>query len=428
MSFKEIQVLFDTGLSRHPVGILAATDSRVLFEYDPSWIAGGLELAPFHLPIVRKNFSFEQGRLPDRLPGLCADSLPDGWGTLIMDRYFIRQGMDRQRITPIDRLAWLGCEAMGALCYQPSLRAEQLLHEAVQIGATAREALQLFEGRIADAGRLLARIGGSPGGDRPKALIGIAADGESFVSGNGPLPEGYSHWLVKFSAMQKSAASGFGRYEGALEQICLNMAEAAGITIPENRLIDDGSGLRHIAVRRFDRPTPAIRLHVATASGLLHADHRLPSLDYADLLKLAWALTQDATQVLEQYRRAVFNLFVGNLDDHAKNHGYLMDGNGRWHLSPVYDVTFSGEPDGEHWTSYCGEGSRPGRATLLRLAEAASIRKADAVAVIEQVQSAVAMFDALARESGLPLKLRRQIGMRLNQVHCHLSLAASREP
>jgi len=156
----------------------------------------------------------------------------------------------------------------------------------------------------------------------------------------------------------------------------------------------------------------------------LHANHRLPSLDYADLLKLAWALTQDATQVLEQYRRAVFNLFVGNLDDHAKNHGYLMDGNGRWHLSPVYDVTFSGEPDGEHWTSYCGEGSRPGRTTLLRLAEAASIRKSDAVAVIEQVQSAVAMFDALARETGLPLKLRRQIGMRLNQVHCHLSLTA----
>lgn len=417
MSFQEIQVLFDTGLTKVPVGILAATDSRVLFEYDPSWIAGGLEFAPFHLPLARNNFSFEQGRLPDRLPGLFADSLPDGWGTLIMDRYFIRQGMDRQRITPIDRLAWLGCEAMGALCYQPSLRTEQVLHEAVQIGAAAREALQLFEGKIADAGRLLTRIGGSPGGARPKALIGIAADGESFVSGNGLMPEGYTHWMVKFSAMRKSASSGFGRYEGVLEQICLNMAEAAGITTPENRLIDDGSGLRHIAVRRFDRPTPATRLHAATASGLLHADHRLPSLDYVDLLKLAWRLTQDATQVLEQYRRAVFNLFVGNLDDHAKNHGYLMDGSGSWRLSPVYDLTFSGEPDREHWTSYCGEGSRPGTATLLKLAEAASIRKNDAVAVIGQVQSAVAMFDVLAREAGLPIRLRRQLEMRFKQVN-----------
>ncbi len=413
MSFQEIQVQFDTGVDRVLVGTLAATEHQVLFEYDPAWVAGGLELAPLHLPLAQKGFRFEMNRLPDRVPGLFADSLPDGWGTLIMDRYFIRLGVDRKRITPIDRLAWLGCEAMGALCYQPTLRSEQAQYQAVRIGAAAHEALQLFEGKLADAGILLSRIGGSPGGARPKALIGIAAGGDDFVSGTGALPEGYTHWLVKFSSARKNAVGPFGRYEGVLEQICLKTAAAAGITTPESRLIDDGSGLLHFAVRRFDRPTAVSRRHGATASGLLHADHRLPSLDYADLLKLAWTLTQDATQVLEQYRRAVFNLFVGNLDDHAKNHGYLMDESGRWHLAPVYDLTFSGEPDGEHWTSYLGEGSRPGRATLLKLAEAASIRKPDAVSVIEQVQSAVALFGHLARELCLPQSLRRQLEKRL---------------
>lgn len=416
MSFQEIQVQFDTGLDRVLVGTLAATERQVLFEYDSAWISGGFELAPLHLPLAQKEFRFDMNRLPDRVPGLFADSLPDGWGTLIMDRYFIRRGVDRQRITPIDRLAWLGCEAMGALCYQPSLRSEQAQYEAFQIGAAAHEALQLFEGKLADAGRLLSRIGGSPGGARPKALIGIAADGDHFVSGTGALPEGYTHWLVKFSSAHKYTAGSFGNYEGVLEQICLKTAAAAGITTPESRLIDDGSGLLHFAVRRFDRPTIASRRHVATASGLLHADHRLPSLDYTDLLKLAWILTQDASQVLEQYRRAVFNLFVGNLDDHAKNHGYLMDESGRWHLAPVYDLTFSGEPEGEHWTSYLGKGSRPDKATLLKLAEVASIRKSDAVAVIEQVQSAVALFGDLARESCLPQSLRRQLEKRFTSV------------
>ena len=417
MSFQEIQMQFDTGLDRVLVGILAATERQVLFEYDPAWISGGLELAPLHLPLAQKEFRFELNRLTEMVPGLFADSLPDRWGTLIMDRFFIKRGIDRLRITPIDRLAWLGCEAMGALCYQPSLRSEQALYEAVRIGAVAQEALQLFEGKLADAGRLLTRIGGSPGGARPKALIGIAADGEHFVSGTGALPEGYTHWLVKFSSSHKHTLGSFARYEGVLEQICMKTAAAAGITTPESRLIDDGSGLLHFAVRRFDRPTDVSRRHVATASGLLHTDHRLPSLDYADLLKLAWTLTQDANQVLEQYRRAVFNLFVGNLDDHAKNHGYLMDESGRWHLAPVYDLTFSGEPDGEHWTSYLGEESCPGRATLLKLAEAASIRKSDAVAVIEQVQSAVAQFGNLARESCLPQSLRRQLEKRLIPIH-----------
>ena len=421
MSFQEIQVLLDTGLNKVPVGVLAAADQRLLFEYEASWITRSLELAPFYLPVAKRAFVFERSQLPSGLPGLCADSLPDGWGTLIMDRYFLRQGVARQDISLIDRLAYLGDDAMGALCYQPALRSGESLLEAVRIGVAAREALHLFEGKVADAGRLLARIGGSPGGARPKALIGIPADGDSFVSGNGPLPAGYTHWMVKFSGEGKGGANDYGRYEGALEHICLQLARAAGITVPEFKLIDDGAGVRHLAGRRFDRPTHATRRHVATTSGLLHADYRLPSLDYAELLRLAWALTRDSTQVVEQYRRAIFNLFAGNRDDHAKNHGYLMDESGRWQLSPVYDVTFSSGPGGEHWTSFLGVGTSPGTAILLQLAEQASIKAGEARTIIEQVQAAMTLFPSLAQELGIPPLLSRSVAEQLKLIRIDVS-------
>ncbi len=409
MSYQEIRVLFDTGATRVPIGILAEVNHRILFEYEASWISKGVELAPFHLPVTKRSFTFDRNRLPCGLPGLFADSLPDGWGTLIMDRYFRRQGIARNDITLLDRLAYLGNDAMGTLCYEPSLKSGEILQEAVRIGVAAREALQLYEGKITDAGHLLAKIGGSPGGARPKALIGIPAVGDSFVSGNGALPEGYTHWMVKFSGEGRGGVNDYGKYEGTLEYICLQMAKAAGITVPEFRLIDDGVKVRHLAVRRFDRPSSNSRRHVATACGLLHADYRLPSLDYAELLRVAWTLTRDAHQVQEQYRRAVFNLLSGNRDDHAKNHGYLMEEGGQWRLSPVYDVTFSTGPGGEHWTSYLGRGSCPGISTLLQLAEQASIKEHQARNIIEQVQSAMTLFPSMAKELGVPLQLRRTI-------------------
>jgi serine/threonine-protein kinase HipA len=141
----------------------------------------------------------------------------------------------------------------------------------------------------------------------------------------------------------------------------------------------------------------------------------LPSLDYAELLKVAWVLTRDSTQVLEQFRRAVFNLFAGNHDDHARNHGYLMAPDGTWRLSPVYDVTFSGGPGGEHWTSYLGEGGHPGIPVLMRLAEQASLNAAEARAIITQVQSAMTQFPSLAVELGIPLKLRNVVMQRLKE-------------
>ena len=226
VSYREINVLYDNGQLSTFVGRLATSGANTVFEYDDYWVKQGIELAPFRLPIAKRSFTLDSRSMVASTFGLFADSLPDGWGTLIMDRWFKKRGSDRSNISPIDRLAFLGGHAMGALSYAPPLQTEDgSLAEAVSVGEMAREAYELYEGRIEDAGRLLAQIGGSPGGARPKALIGISDGHDKFVSGTSHLPDGYSHWLVKFTG----AAN---RYDGILELIYNQMAENAGIAIP----------------------------------------------------------------------------------------------------------------------------------------------------------------------------------------------------
>lgn len=398
--FRELQVFIDNGATKYLVGTLASFEHKIMFEYESTWKAMGLELAPFKLPLRQGDFQFNLSELPYGLPGLFADSLPDGWGLLIMDRFFTKQGGDRYAIFALDRLAYLGDQAMGALTYQPSLQSEHTV-EAIQIAEMAREAYKLFAGDIEEAGRLLAKIGGSPGGARPKALIGISDCGRNFVSGTSNLPAGYSHWLVKFSNPEYGIISDLGPHEGVVESVYLRMANLAGIDTSEFMLIPD-KGMNHLAVRRFDRPTLNQRLHMATASGLLHADHRQPSLDYDILLKVAWGLTRNAAAVTQQYRRAIFNLMAANRDDHAKNHAYLLNREGKWLLSPAYDLTFCFGPGGEHSTAYLGTGKDPSLEVLLRLAGKASIGSKEAEAIIEQVDEAVAQFSGLCNQHGVP--------------------------
>jgi len=400
MKLQELRVFYDTGATRELVGTLALAGQRMLFEYEARWQHNEIELAPFKMPVSRRSFQFNPAELPGNLPGLCADSLPDGWGLLIMDRFFARKGVARHDITPLDRLAYLGDHAMGALSYQPATEVDNKA-EAIQVGSTAREAYQVFAGDIEEVSRLLAKVGGSPGGARPKALIGISECGQKFVSGTSTLPAGFSHWLVKFSSPVYGKLSDLGPCEGIVESVYLQMAEMAGIRVPQSRLIVDND-LSHLAVRRFDRPRHDQRLHMATACGLLHADCRLPSLDYKHLIRVAWQISSDAREVHEQYRRAIFNLLAVNRDDHSKNHSYLLGEDGTWRLSPAYDLTYSPGPNGEHWTAFLGEGKTPNKKTLLELAEIGSIGNKDALNIIARVQDAVSKFPDLCKQQGVP--------------------------
>ncbi len=408
MGYREIEVLYDTGQSSSRVGTLAASGFTTIFEYDDAWAKRGIELSPFKLPTGTRTHQLDLKSMVASTFGLFADSLPDGWGTLIMDRWFTKQGISKKDITPIDRLAFLGSHTMGALCYRPPLQDEdRAVVEAVSVGEMAREAYELYSGRIEDAGRLLAQIGGSPGGARPKALIGISDDSSKFVSGTGSLPAGFEHWLVKFSGAGN-------HYDGVLEFIYNRIAKNAGVSVPEHQLIADDKRVQHIATRRFDRPSGNRRRHIATACGLLHADHMAPTLDYEELMKVAWRLTNSSAQAEEQFRRAAFNMFAINRDDHSKNHGYIMHDDGSWQLSPAYDLTFSTGPNGEHWTSYAGEGKEPRIKNLMAVARSGSISEKSVRAIIDQVKTAVASFKDLANEYGVPDKMSVPIAKQLD--------------
>lgn len=411
MSYRDVEVLYNTGDSITTVGRLAVLGADTIFEYDTGWIGKGIQLAPIMMPTTKQQYALSEfDRSVFGTFGLFADSLPDGWGMRLMDRWFEKHNISRNQITIIDRLAYLGDCSMGALCFRPPTRQDNSDSlSAINIGELANEAFDLFSGKIEDAGRLLMNIGGSPGGARPKGLIGISEDGRHFISGAGRLPDDYSHWLVKFSGNDN-------KHEGCLEFTYNQMAKEAGISVPEHRLIDDGAGLSHFAVRRFDRMPGNKRIHVATVGGLLHANHTQPSLDYSELTKLAWRITQNVAQVEEQFRRAAFNMFAVNRDDHAKNHGYSMSGNGEWILSPAYDITYSEGPNGYHWTGFSGEALNPKVSDLMKIADLASISEKSARLIIERVKEAVSSFKRVANENGVPSKIATPIIKRVNSI------------
>lgn len=178
------------------------------------------------------------------------------------------------------------------------------------------------------------------------------------------------------------------------------MARAAGLEMAETRVFATVKGNRLFATKRFDR-TPNGRLHMHTASGILNASHRQASLNYGQLHKLTQMMTRDSSEVLRMFRHMVFNVYARTRDDHAKNHAFLMTADGRWRLSPAYDLTFSNGPAGEHSADVAGNARTPGLREIMTVAKAASIFERDAKDVVDQVRSAIGLWPQFAEDVGL---------------------------
>lgn len=344
--------------------LVAAPRGGLYFAYDTQWLATGFALSPLNMPFDAAPQTAPDSRLFAGLHGAFADSLPDGWGMLLMDRWFQHMhGIDRRRISPLDRLAYIGDRAMGALEYWPGLDRDDTGPLALE--PLYQAALKAYEGDTSDVLESLRLAGGSPGGARPKVVVALSVDRHQCASPFAPLLEGHAHWLVKFRSGEEH------RDTGAIEFAYARMASAAGVETSESALIpvEAASGLeRFFAARRFDRDGDRKR-HMLTASGLLYADHRLPALDYGDLLRATWAITRHAGEVEKMARLMVFNALAHNRDDHAKNFAFMFD-EGRWRVAPAYDLTFShaGGMGDEHTTAFAGSGT-PTRAALRKACE-----------------------------------------------------------
>ena len=134
-------------------------------------------------------------------------------------------------------------------------------------------------------------------------------------------------------------------------------------------------------------------------SGLINANHQMPSIDYDHVLRATYFLSKNISEVTKAFRLACFNVFAHNRDDHAKNFTFLMDEQRNWRLSPAYDLTLSSGPGGEHCTTVSGEGRNPRTEHLTALASTFSIPPKEAKQAIEQVQSGVSDWKKYAESA-----------------------------
>jgi serine/threonine-protein kinase HipA len=388
----EIKVSLDFGGQPISAGRLAIRNGQIYFEYDSAFIESGLDISPFKLPLQSGVTSFDR-HLFEGIAGVFNDSLPDGWGRLLLDRSLRMQGILPEDLSPLDRLANVGNSAIGALIYQPDY-SEKTTDTKLNLDVISAHTRDVINGDPQDVLQELLALNGSSAGARPKAMIGVDAERKNITHGNGQLPENYQHWLVKF------ANSTDGSDSGAVEYVYAIMAQNAGVKMSDTHLFPAENGAGYFATKRFDRDGKN-RLHTHTACGLLHSDFRTPSLDYEDLLTLTFALTKDIREVKKMFRLAVFNVLSHNRDDHSKNFTFLMDAAAQWKLSPAYDLTFSSGPNGEQSMMVMGEGKNPTAEHLIKLGKTAKLDDSFIAEVIDQTKTALNNWKSLAIEYGV---------------------------
>ena len=369
---------------RQEVGLLHQDKQRIFFEYAPGFLKSGIELSPFKLPLKVGVFE-EKAHVFDGLFGLFNDSLPDGWGCLLLDRKLRKLGKSYAEITPLDRLSLIGANPMGALEYEPAAEDSDLYGD-IELDSLSGEVDRILEGEESLVLDELLKLNGSSGGARPKIVAYVSSDRKQIIHGGKSVPDGFTPWIIKFSEKHDPQTS------GELEHRYSLAAKAAGITMPETHLFPLKDGRGCFGVQRFDR-TPKGKVHTHTACGLLHASHRFASLDYENLLKLTWILTRNHADVVEMVRRMIFNVKSGNKDDHSKNFSFLLNEQLQWQLAPAYDLTPSTGINGEQTCMVNGKGRNITDADLIKTAATANISEAETKALIAQVNSALTQYN-----------------------------------
>ena len=348
-SVKKVDVLAN---NTH-VGTLVEHEGKVLFQYSPSFIENGFSISPFSLPLTNELFT-PKGSEFEGLFGIFHDSLPDGWGRLLTDRYLLSKGIDRNEINILTRLCMLNEDATGNLEYHPRMEARTSYSDDDfdKLFTDAQNLLRNTELKEKDLDQLYEK-GGSSGGARPK--VNVLYDKEP--------------WLVKFPSSFDGDDAGEKEYE------CNLRAADAGINVAKFKLIESKITKGFFASKRFDR-IDGKRIHMASLSAILESSHRYPALDYYHLLKVTEILTHSEKETEEAFRRACFNVFIENQDDHGKNFAFLYDdGKREWHLSPAYDITSTQTSFGEHSTTVMKKGKSISSDDLRRLADEFTIKQ-----------------------------------------------------
>ena len=367
---KKLEVIFN----EKRIGTLALLNKSKIdllaFQYDDEWIKNGFSISPFSLPLENKVF------IPKIDPfngmfGVFSDSLPDGWGKLLVDRTLKKNNIDPFEITSLDRLAIVGNSGMGGLEYIPQYDFE-IKSEIKDLDELALSCKKILNTEYSENLDELFLLGGSSGGARPKILTNI--NGED--------------WIIKFPSKFDNDNIGKQEYDYSL------CAKKCGIFMPETKLFPSKNCSGFFGVKRFDREKNSEnkikKIHMVSVSGLLETSHRIPNLDYDILMKLTLKLTNDFEEVKKMYRLMCFNIFAHNRDDHSKNFSFLYNEVKRkWELSPAYDLTYSNSIGGEHATTVAGNGKNPTIKDILKVAENIGLKKDESEKIALEIKKIV---------------------------------------
>ena len=362
-----LQVYYDEKL----VGTLAMTANRkAAFQYSDEWLEHGFSISPFSLPLKKQVFVPTKDYFGG-LYGVFADSLPDNWGRLLLNRLLREHKQDPDKLTVLDRLAIVGKSGMGALTYYPERKFPEQ-QDNPDLDELARECQKILNTEYTDKLDELYRLGGTSGGARPKIMTSI----------------GNEEWIIKFPAHVD------GRNAGKMEYDYAVCAKECQIVMSDFKLFHSDSCLGYFGTKRFDRVRDTNgmkRVHMLTAAAILELDFQQPSLDYHSLMKLTKILTRNNSFDIENlYRRMCFNVYAHNRDDHSKNFSYLYDpSTDSWRLSPAYDLTFSSTYYGEHTTTIDGNGRNPGKEELIRVGTMAGLSKSVCSDIAEEIKKIV---------------------------------------
>lgn len=399
------------------IGAVAWDDSRgyATVEFTDAYYNSPWDIAPLQMPKdERRIFSFPG--LPKNtflgLPGLLADALPDRFGNQVLDAWLTREGRSINQVNPVERLLYMGKRGMGALEFQPvkkdfptpseSLEIESLISVANEV-VKERESFSVpLQELNSQAMAQLIQVGTSAGGARAKAVLAINPQTKEIRSGQLELPQNFEHWIIKFDGVNQTNLKdpqGYGRIEYAYHK----MAEDCGIQMMPCELWEE-NGRAHFLTKRFDRANGE-KLHIQSLCAIAHFDYNNPNTySYEQAFQTMRRMRMPFSDAEEQFKRMVFNVLSRNCDDHTKNISFVMDQQGKWGLSPAYDMTFAYNPSGQwtrrHQMAVNGKREKIDMNDLLEIAGSINLKKGKEI--IRRNLDVLKNWKTYAREAGVP--------------------------
>ena len=408
------------------VGVILWDEMRNLgiFEFDKGFTKLGLDISPILMPLSdfengKRVFSFPtlNNETFKGLPGLLSDSLPDKFGNQIIDAWLAQQGKNIEDFTPVDRLCYIGKRGMGALEFEPINNISTENSNKIEIEELVKFAKEVLDERTqfhtntdSEKGYSdILQVGSSAGGARAKAIIAYNEKTHEVRSGQIDGLEGFEYWLIKFDGVT-NAQLGDPKGYGKIEYAYYLMALDCGIDMSESKLMQE-NGRSHFMTKRFDRQKNQ-KIHMQTLCGLAHFDYNQPrAYSYEQAFQIMRQIKLPYSDFEELYRRMVFNVMSRNQDDHTKNISFLMFPDGKWQLSPAYDITYAFNPENfwlkAHQMSVNGKRENILLEDLLAVAKNVGIKKSKTI--IERCNEILFNWVDYAEKAGIESEQIRQI-------------------